>query len=190
MKTTGYIPVHNVYDGKFNAISGKQIDLLCPTPNMIRLEDIAHALSNICRFGGHSRTFYSVAQHSVLVAELAPFRLRKEALLHDATEAYVGDVIKPLKVLLGDVFENIENSFLKAIIKKFDLDDKKLLKVKQCDKEALELEHEYLQKGNLDELARKIVEYPGNIERLLVPWPPEMAENIFLSYCKRWHISE
>jgi hypothetical protein len=188
MSTTEFIPVHDVYDGKFNAVSGKQIDLLCPTPDMICIEDIAHALSNICRFGGHSRLFYSVAQHSVLVAELGPIRLRKEALLHDATEAYVGDVIKPLKVLLGDVFENIENSFLKAIIKKFGLDDKRLLKVKQYDKEALELEHEYLQKGNFDELARKIIEYPGNIERLLVPWPPEISKRIFLSFYEGFNI--
>jgi hypothetical protein len=60
---------------------------------------IAHALARICRFTGHSHQFYSVAEHSVRVSELLPPRLRIAGLLHDASEAYLGDMAKPMKDL-------------------------------------------------------------------------------------------
>lgn len=135
---------HNVHanmDGVFNAHSGRLIDLNRPNEAMICIEDIAAALSKICRFGGHSNTFYSVAQHSVLVAALAPEYLCREALMHDAAEAYLGHVIKPLKNMLGIAYEELEADFMKAIIRKFKLDVSKLLEVKQYDKEALSIEH-------------------------------------------------
>lgn len=82
--------------------SGKKIVLRDPKPEDFCIEDIAHGLSNVCRFGGHVAEFYSVAQHSVLVAEtvaqLAGSReMQLHGLLHDASEAYIGDVIWPLK---------------------------------------------------------------------------------------------
>jgi len=82
--------------------TGKQFDPLNPDPALIDIDDIAHALSNICRFGGHSSRFYSVAEHSVLVAEEL-WNLHHDAdlalagLLHDAAEAYLGDIPRPLK---------------------------------------------------------------------------------------------
>jgi len=136
-----YHDVHANKDGVFNAASGTLIDINRPTPDMICIEDIAAALSKICRFGGHSSTFYSVAQHSVIVAAIAPEYLCREALLHDAAEAYLGDVIKPLKNLLGIAYEELENDFMKAITRKFNLDASKLLEIKQYDKMALEVEH-------------------------------------------------
>lgn len=77
--------------------TGKLFDPLDPDPAMIDLRDIAHALGNICRFGGHARRHYSVAEHSLLVASLVPEPLRLPALLHDAAEAYIGDIIAPIK---------------------------------------------------------------------------------------------
>lgn len=141
-------PVHAVYDGLFNSFTCKKIDLIDPHPHMIDIEDIAMALSNICRFGGHCRQHYNVAQHSVFVCALAPDHLKKEALLHDASEAYVGDVIKPLKVMLGDVYEKVEERFMQCITVKFGLDPMKLLEVKQYDRQALEAEFEMLMKTN------------------------------------------
>lgn len=89
--------------------TGKAFDLLDPQPEQVDILDIAHALSNICRFTGHCRAFYSVAQHSCLVARIVVDLWRREhgydcpeevalvALLHDAPEAYIGDVSTPLK---------------------------------------------------------------------------------------------
>lgn len=81
---------------------GHQFWPLDPRPEDIHLEDIAHALSNLCRFGGMCRNFYSVADHSVHVAELAraagaSVEIRRAALLHDAAEAYLVDLPRPIK---------------------------------------------------------------------------------------------
>lgn len=136
-------PVHKVYDGVFNSNSGLIVDLLNPTADMISIVDIASALSKICRFGGHSNDFYSVAQHSVIVANMAPAYLCKEALLHDAAEAYLGDVIKPLKIILGDNYKQLEDRFMEAVIEKFSLSRERLAEVKAYDLEALTVEDEY-----------------------------------------------
>ncbi len=82
--------------------SGKAAHLLNPVPSEIDIEDIAHALSMICRFTGHVHTFYSVAQHSVLVAELLPESMQLQGLLHDGHEAFIGDISSPLKRTLKD----------------------------------------------------------------------------------------
>lgn len=77
--------------------SGRMFYPLDPRPDEIHIEDIAAALSRICRFGGHCRAFYSVAQHSVLVSEHSGPGDELWGLLHDASEAYLGDLIRPLK---------------------------------------------------------------------------------------------
>jgi uncharacterized protein len=79
--------------------TGKYVHLMEPRAETIDIIDIAHALSQISRFGGHTRTFYSVAQHSIGVAQLVPVKYRLQALLHDAAEAYFGDMVQPLKCL-------------------------------------------------------------------------------------------
>ena len=73
---------------------------LDPRPEEVRIEAIAHQLGNLCRFNGACKVFYSVAQHSVLVSYLVSKRYALAGLLHDAAEAYLGDVIRPLKRFL------------------------------------------------------------------------------------------
>lgn len=103
----------------FYTFSGKEIDLLNPTVEDICIEDIAHALPNICRFNGHVKRFYSVAEHSILCANLIQNKkYRLEALLHDASEAYLGDVTRPLKASLPE-YSSIEKNFQRVIAKKF-----------------------------------------------------------------------
>lgn len=85
--------------------TGQRIDLIAPKASTIRLPDIAHALSSICRFTGHTRAFFSVAEHSLLAEAVArtyraTIRLRLLCLMHDDAEAYVGDVARPLRTLL------------------------------------------------------------------------------------------
>lgn len=144
---------NNCNDGVFNTANGKVIDLNNPTFDMMDIKDIANSLSKMCRFGGHVSHFYSVAQHSVLVC----FLMREgegnyalEALLHDASEAYLGDVIKPLKVILGSSYKVLETRFENVIAEKYDLmmspEVEKL--IKKYDMQALELEHEAFRKGN------------------------------------------
>ena len=77
--------------------SGQKVNLLEPDPNTIRVEDIAHALANIGRWGGHTSFYWSVAQHSVLVSRYCDPKDAKAGLFHDAAEAYLGDICRPLK---------------------------------------------------------------------------------------------
>lgn len=178
-------PVHSVYDGVFNSYTNRKINLIEPTLDMIDIDDIAQSLSNICRFGGHVHTNYNVAQHSVIVAALAPMELKKEALLHDAAEAYVGDVIKPWKVILEPIFEPVESRFMQAISEKYRLDPLKLLQVKKYDKQALEIEHAYLQKGNIAPFYDMMRELSLLPDHCLV-WSHAVSKHTFLSFYHRY----
>jgi hypothetical protein len=98
----------------FTTRSGRHIRVLDPRPEDVYVPDIAWALSRICRFGGHAPRHDSVAQHSVMVSELCPPELALTGLLHDAPEAYIGDVIGPLKHALPELME-IEARWERAI---------------------------------------------------------------------------
>jgi hypothetical protein len=111
-------------DGIIETFTGKHFSLINPQPDQICIEDIAHALARICRFTGHCSRFYSVAAHSVWCADYAKWRERSRGdqfavLMHDAAEAYVGDINKPLKNLLGDAIKEIEGRVQHAIAEKF-----------------------------------------------------------------------
>ena len=92
-----------------------------PRIDRIDLEDIAHGLAYQCRFNGQTHAFYSVAQHSLMVARILPPHLHRAALLHDAAEAYLGDMVKPLKRLLPD-FSRIEAGVTELIAQAFAVD--------------------------------------------------------------------
>jgi 5'-deoxynucleotidase YfbR-like HD superfamily hydrolase len=112
--------------------SGRFIDVLKPNPNDIRILDIAHALSHQCRFGGHTKHHYSVAQHSVNVSYLVPEEHALQALLHDATEAYLVDIPTPVKNhLVG--YRDIEDNLWKAIAKKYGVSEYMNESVKEAD---------------------------------------------------------
>ncbi len=112
--------------------TGRRVHLAYPRPEEIRLEDIAHALANLCRFTGHTKYPYSVAAHSVYTCDVEPGEfinaygsqirgaLKQHCLLHDATEAYLGDVASPLKRLLPE-YKAIERRWSDAIAERFGL---------------------------------------------------------------------
>lgn len=89
-------------DTRIMLVSGTLFDLLDPEGSALSLYDIAHGLGRVCRFAGQSNRFYSVAEHCVHVARLVPIALGRAALLHDGTEAIIGDVTRPLKSLLPE----------------------------------------------------------------------------------------
>jgi hypothetical protein len=95
-------PTHS---GRMALNSGHIFDIFNPEPDDFRIDDIGHALGNICRYGGHCRNFYSVAQHSVYASFMAPRGKRKAALLHDGTEAYLVDLIRPVKRIVPQYIE-------------------------------------------------------------------------------------
>lgn len=108
-----------------------------PHPSSIVIEDIAHALSQICRFTGHSRCHYSVAEHSIRVSWLAEKKYGREfarqGLLHDAAEAYVSDLNGPLKRLVGDGYKRWEAVAEEALGAKFNFPASKTPEIKDCD---------------------------------------------------------
>lgn len=112
--------------------TGKKFDYLTASVDDIDIEDIANALSNVCRFNGHLPEFYSVAQHSVLCSLIVPVEHAFEALMHDAAEAYVQDIPAPLKALLPD-YRRIEDQVDCLIRNKFGLPGEHTPVIKYAD---------------------------------------------------------
>lgn len=112
--------------------SGEYFNFLDPQNSVIDINDIGRALSKICRFTGHTNEFYSVAQHSVLVSYAVPEQLALTGLLHDATEAYLGDVSAPLKQLLPD-YKALESKIEAVILQRFKLPETLPTEVKIAD---------------------------------------------------------
>lgn len=131
--------------------TGKSLDLLDPQPDQICIEDVAHALGRVGRYTGHSHHFYSVAEHSVLCrrhVDISEFRrddlegqrrLRRQTLMHDATEAYVNDLASPLKRLCAD-YQAIEARVWIAIVAHFGLDLVHPFEVRKIDLRMLATE--------------------------------------------------
>lgn len=122
---------------------GHRFDFLDPYSSVIDIRDIAHALANACRFTGHSRKFYSVAEHSVFVSYLVEPGFEFEALMHDAHEAYVGDMATPLKQLCPD-YKVVARRVDLAIRFAFGLATNEPPEVKAADAHALKIERTYL----------------------------------------------
>ena len=133
-------------DRTIKTFTGHYIDVFDPAPNHISIDDIAHALSHTPRWGGHTEAFYSVASHSMWVADKVPDGYKMEALLHDATEAYIGDMPKPIKRHLPD-FRKLESLLDNAIREKFGLPMTISKVVKDADKIALEFEWLHIKNG-------------------------------------------
>lgn len=178
-------------------ISGKFIDMLDPDPDVFDIEDIAHSLANQCRFGGHSSVYYSVAQHCCLCSVLVPNHLKLTALLHDATEAYLVDIPKPLKNQLPN-YMRIEHDFMKIIATRYGLiyNEKFPEEIHQADLCMLELE------WNKFTIGDKVIPRLINDERymdikwlqdynLIRPKSPQEAKDDFLTlYHQYSHIKK
>lgn len=163
--------------------SGVKFFPLLPDAELINIEDIAHSLSNICRFTGHVKSFYSVAQHSVYVSGDVPRRLALAGLLHDASEAYLCDVSAPVKKLDSmSSYREVEEALQNVIYKKFGIDllyDSPAYKgVKEADERVYRLEVAHLMPyTEVGPVASSVLTFE--------PWSPEKARDEFL---KRYDI--
>ena len=128
-------PVH------IHTYSGIAFDLRDPQLAMVRLEDIVHSLSLMNRFNGAALFPYSVAQHSLHVAELLPPELRLEGLLHDAAEAFIGDMVSPLKQVMPE-YKAVEARISTVVAEVFGLFYPEPAAVKQADLAVLAAERE------------------------------------------------
>lgn len=161
--------------------SGRFFDFQAVGVKDITIEDIAASLAKLCRFTGHCKTFYSVAQHSVLVSKLVPPEHALTGLLHDATEAYINDLSRPLK-LINPQYVEYEHRLWPTIAAKFDLPDEMPRCIKEADNIALVSERRDimpLPKGSVDEWS-----WAADIPRLpfkIVPVEWRAARRMFLA---------
>lgn len=187
----------------FQTFSGVRFDLEDTMPEMVRLEDIAHHLSLLCRFNGAVKRFYSVAQHCVLASHHVDVvggecerQRRLGALLHDAAEAYVGDCVRPLKHLLRAMgtrarradYDLVEERVAKAIARwaglRIDVYDSEAIKI--VDTRMLATERRDLIGPIPDLWTDSLGEAQGGTgakpyDFEIDPWNPETAERHYLS---------
>ncbi len=177
-------------------LSGRRLDLLDPSPVDVEIEDIAQGLSRVARWNGQTsgEWAYSVAQHSLLVETVAtclglPERWRLAALLHDAPEYVVGDLITPFKAAVGFDYRTLEARLASAIHIRFGLPatlpKTVVSRLKRADRCAARLEAIALA-GFTDAEAgryfgRSAAVDSHRIAHLLVPWPPALAKQRFLN---------
>ncbi len=135
--------------GVIRTFTGKYINVFDPQPHDICLEDIAHALSNLCRFGGHTRQFYSVAEHSIRTAKFVEPPYRLAALLHDASEAYLLDIPTPVKIMFPE-YHKAEYRMMEVIAEKFGFEYPLSDEVRMADKLMLQLEWLEFMTGSQD----------------------------------------
>ena len=145
---------------------GNYINPCDPDPEMISIGDIAHALSMQPRFGGHLPIFYSVAQHCVLAAEYVSDEYKLAALLHDASEAYLIDVPRPVKRQLAN-YKEVEDKLMTVIAAKFGFQWPLHDYVKRADEQMLRREWECLM-------------LQGDVWEPIEVWEQEQAKGRFL----------
>lgn len=163
-------------------VSGRQFWPLDPLPSEVYIEDIAAALSKLCRYGGQCLRFYSVAEHCVLLAERAPRHLAFAALMHDASEAYLCDIIRPIKAHLTNYLD-IEAELERCIAHRFGLQWPMPAEVKRMDTAILADERNQV-------MAPPPVPWPQTTEPplgvTLKFWTPAEAECEFLAAFRRY----
>jgi 5'-deoxynucleotidase YfbR-like HD superfamily hydrolase len=185
-------------------LSGRRLDLLDPSPLDIEIADIAHGLARVARWNGQTSGahIFSVAQHTLLVEavmrEQAPrvdVSLRLAALLHDAPEYVIGDMISPFKAVLGEDYKAVEKRLLSAIHIRFGLPavlaPEIVRQIKDADRGAAFLEATQLAGFAEAEAKRLFGRDPGlplaTRQDYLTPWSAAKAEKRFLARFKALH---
>ena len=177
-------------------LSGRRLDLLDPSPVDVEIEDIAHGLSRVARWNGQTSGHwaYNVAQHSLLVEAIAgqqglPERWWLAALLHDAAEYVVGDLVTPFKAAVGLDYKELENRLTATIRIRFGLPavlpQSAAAAIKRADRAAAWLEAVHLA-GFGEAEAKRYFGRPPKVpqslaKKYLTPWPPADAKSRYLA---------
>ena len=169
--------------------TGKKFYITDPRRCDVDIIDIAESLSKLCRFSGHTNSFYSVAEHSILLTDwylehgrsetdTSPVSIREAVtvLLHDASEAYVSDITSPLKSVLPGYVE-IEDNIQKVIAEVFNLVDPQPSWLKELDTRIVLDEREQLKKPSGNDWGIDVA--PLNVK--IEGWSPQRARDEFLS---------
>ncbi|HEX3366924.1 HD family hydrolase [Phenylobacterium sp.] len=179
-------------------LSGRRLDLLDPSPMDIEIEDIAHGLARVARWNGQTlgQHAFSVAQHSVVVEEIVAHiqpgispRWRLAALLHDASEYVIGDMISPFKAALGVNYKDFEERLENAIHTRFGLpaktpaEIKKL--IKRADRACAFFEATQLAGFTHEESLAFFDAPPRGYSLIIDPLPPAAAQ---ARYVERFHV--
>jgi 5'-deoxynucleotidase YfbR-like HD superfamily hydrolase len=179
-------------------LSGRRLDLLDPSPLDIEIEDIAHGLARVARWNGQTigEHGFSVAQHSLVVEEITAHvrpalepRWRLAALLHDAPEYVIGDMISPFKAALGFNYKAFEERLERAIHVRFGLPPKTPANIKtllkQADRACAFFEATQLAGFSTDEALKLFGRPPAGYTLAIEPWPAALAQERFVH---RFHL--
>jgi 5'-deoxynucleotidase YfbR-like HD superfamily hydrolase len=177
-------------------LSGRRLDILNPSPLDVEIEDIAHGLARVARWNGQTRggEIFSVAQHSVLVADICarldpalPTRWLLHALLHDGPEYVIGDMISPFKAVLGEVYHEVEARLARAIALRFSLNPAPPAALARLTKKADRISAFFeatLYAGFEADEAKSLFGAPSigpeAFEALLAPMSPDQAQDLFM----------
>lgn len=163
----------------FLTFTGRQFWPLDARPEDIDVRDIAHHLSLTCRFSGACREFYSVAQHSFIVScNLVP-ELAFRGLMHDATEAYLGDMIRPLKYSIPQ-YREAEDALWEVLCERFGMSLALPPEIKEMDNRVLMTERRDLLNPSLHRWSVSEAAFAPLLSKI-IPWRPQTSEQIFLS---------
>ena len=176
----------NLGDHWIALLSGAKFNYNKPEESDVTIDDIATALSNICRYAGHLPRFYSVAQHLVNTSRIVKPEYAYTALMHDTAKAFTNDLPTPLKWALP-IFKDLETSIEGAMAKKFGFQFPYPAEIKEADTVMLILEKNYIKGDNsvwpaYQEIEREILRRKNKLLKLvdLDSWQPRRAKREFL----------
>ena len=159
--------------------TGYYFDFNQPEKSVISIVDIGAALSKMCRFTGHCNYFYSVAQHSVLVSHIVPKEFAMQGLMHDAHEAYTGDMTTPLKRLIPE-YQEIESRVEKVVRSHYELPVELDPSVKDADMIMLMNERNALLPAREDDAEHWPIVDPCP-HKTVIPLTPEGSYELFMA---------
>lgn len=171
--------------GNYQYTSHGRIFFSCdPRPDEIHIDDIARQLSRLCRFGGGNRRWLSVAEHCWICSQIVPEEVALEALLHDASEAYIGDVIRPMKYLpiYGDIYLKVEAGIERCVADRFNLQYPWPKDVRWADEAVVGAEvAQNIASNVVNHLSDDVEARESSKDLELYYWSADEAENFFLN---------